>query len=259
MKLAVSGASGRMGRAVVRLAVEAGHEVVGAVAASEVGADAGEIAGIRRLGVAIAATPSALAGSGAEVVIDFSAPSALPAVARAVASAGCALVSGTTGLDDAANAALDAAARAVPVLWEPNMSVGVLVLGRLLERAIASLGADVDVEIVEVHHRMKADAPSGTALRLAEIARTARGDEGALVTGRAGKVGMRPRSDVGVLAVRGGDVVGEHTIHLLGLGERLELTHRASSRDLFARGALRAASWLVGKRPGRYSLGDVLG
>jgi 4-hydroxy-tetrahydrodipicolinate reductase len=258
VKLAVFGASGRMGRAVMRLAAEAGDVVVCAVSATDVGADAGELAGTKRSGVAIVADPAAVAGSGAEAIVDFSTPSAVPLVADAAVRARCALVSGTTGLDDAAKAALDRAARDVPVLWEPNMSVGVFVLGRLLERAIAMLGSDIDVEIVEAHHRMKADAPSGTALRLAEVARAARKDEGALVTGRTGKPGARPRSEIGVLAMRGGDVVGDHTVHLLALGERLELTHRASNRDLFARGALRAAAWLVGKPARRYTLADVL-
>lgn len=258
MKLAVFGASGRMGRAVARLAIEAGDTICCAISATDAGADIGELAGAKKTGVVVISEASALAKSGAQAVIDFSAPSAVPIIADAAARAGCALVSGTTGLDDAAKAALERAAERVPVLWEPNMSVGVFVLGRLVERAIAMLGSDLDVEIVEAHHRMKADAPSGTALRLAEIARAARKDEGALVTGRAGKPGARKRSDVGVLAVRGGDVIGDHHVHLLALGERLELTHRASSRDLFARGALRAAAWLAGKKPGRYTLAEVL-
>jgi 4-hydroxy-tetrahydrodipicolinate reductase len=149
------------------------------------------------------------------------------------------------------------------------MSVGIHVLSSLLARAIAALGPGFDVEIVEAHHRMKVDAPSGTALRLADVAReavAARGDRAAaasspqvdLVTGREGRPGARSASEIGVLALRGGDVVGDHTAFLFGDGERLELSHRASSRDLFARGALRAASWLPSRAPGRYSLSDVL-
>ena len=137
------------------------------------------------------------------------------------------------------------------------MSVGVHVLSALLERAIAALGPDYDIEIVEAHHRMKVDAPSGTALRLAEVARAARG--GRYVTGREGKPGARTGDEIGVLALRGGDVIGDHTAFLLGDGERIELTHRASSRDLFARGALRSGVWLVGRPAGRYRLADVLG
>lgn len=235
MKLAVVGAKGRMGQAIVRLAPEHGWTVA---AALDKGDDLATIAGV-------------------DAVVDFSHASSAADVAAAAARAKAALVSGTTGLDARAEAALDAAAKVVPVLWEPNMSVGVLVLGQLLREALALLGADADVEIVETHHRMKADAPSGTALRLVEIARRAR--EGApVVTGREGKPGPRGR-EIGVLAVRGGDVVGDHTVHLLGQGERLELTHRATSRDVFAHGALRAASWLAGKPARRYRLADVVG
>ena len=190
------------------------------------------------------------------MLIDFSAPSVVPDAARACAKCGVALVSGTTGLEDAQKAALDEAAKKIPVLWEPNMSVGVLVLGELLRSALAMLGPGFDVEIVETHHKKKVDAPSGTASRLAEIAHEARG--GALVTGRSGKPGARKSDEIGVLAVRGGDVIGDHVVHLLGAGERLELTHRATSRDVFASGALRAAAWIAGKPAGRYALRDVL-
>jgi 4-hydroxy-tetrahydrodipicolinate reductase len=137
------------------------------------------------------------------------------------------------------------------------MSVGVHVLGALAAQAIAMLGPDFDIEVVETHHRMKVDAPSGTAIRLAEIARDARGGA-RLVHGREGKPGARATSEIGVHAVRGGDVVGDHTVFLLGAGERIELTHRASSRELFASGALRVARWIVGKPPGRYGMVDVL-
>jgi 4-hydroxy-tetrahydrodipicolinate reductase len=145
------------------------------------------------------------------------------------------------------------------------MSVGIHVLSAILARAIAALGPGYDVDIVETHHRMKVDAPSGTAIRLAEVARTAvqarDGEASRLVYGREGRPGARASlpSEIGVLAVRGGDVVGDHTIHLMADGERLELTHRAQSRDLFARGALRAAGWIVGRPPRRYRLDDVLG
>ena len=190
------------------------------------------------------------------VLVDFSSPSIVAEAARACTLAGVAIVSGTTGLDEGAKRELDAAARAVPVLWEPNMSIGILVLSELLRHSLAMLGEGFDVEIVETHHRMKKDAPSGTALRLADVAREARA--GALVTGRSGKAAARAPAEIGVLAVRGGDVVGDHVVHLLGDGERIELVHRATSRDVFARGALRAATWLVGKPPGRYALRDVV-
>jgi len=223
---------------VVRLAGEQGIEVVCTI-------DAGD--------------PIArLAKSGAEVVIDFSTPGATAALAEVAASAGVAIVSGTTGLGGEARGALDKASAKVPVAWEPNMSIGVHVLGELVKRAIAMLGADFDVEIVEAHHRMKVDAPSGTALRLAEIAKTAM--SGArLVHGREGLPGARSATEIGMHAMRGGDVIGDHVVHLLGAGERLELVHRASSRDLFASGALRVARWVVGKAAGHYTMADVLG
>jgi 4-hydroxy-tetrahydrodipicolinate reductase len=243
MRIAVVGARGRMGRTIVALAEEGGIEVVAAI-------DAGD-----RL--------DALAASGAEVAIDFSSPSATTELAGVAASAGIAIVSGTTGLGDEARAALDRAAARVPVAWEPNMSVGVHVLGDLVARAIALLGPDFDIEIVEAHHRLKVDAPSGTALRVAEIAREARqerreSEESRLVHGREGRPGARAPSEIGMHAVRGGDVVGDHSVYLLGAGERIELVHRASSRDLFAVGALRFARWIAGKPPGRYGMADML-
>jgi 4-hydroxy-tetrahydrodipicolinate reductase len=236
-RLAVVGARGRMGSAVVRLAREANVEVVCAL-------DQGD-------------SMEALKGSGAQALIEFASPRATAEACRAAAEAGVAVVSGTTGLDDAARAALDAAARSVPVLWEPNMSVGVHVLSALLKRAMELLGPGFDVEIVEAHHGKKADAPSGTAMRLAEVARAAR-DGAFFVHGREGRPGPRKQGEIGVHAVRGGDVIGDHTVMLLGQGERLELTHKASSRDLFAAGALRAATALVGRPFGRYALADVL-
>lgn len=260
-RVAVLGANGRMGRAVVRIAHEAGLRVVCAVGASDVGKDAGELAGVGALGVPVVSDVGAIATSGAEVLVDFSAPAVLVSACDACVRGNVAIASGTTGLDDTGKRALDAAAERVPVLWEPNMSVGVHVLSALLAKAIASLGPGYDVEIVETHHRMKVDAPSGTALRLAEVAKAARetaGNSTRFVTGREGKPGARQADEVGVLALRGGDVIGDHTAFLFGDGERIELTHRASSRDLFARGAVRAGRWLVGKAPGRYHLADVL-
>lgn len=255
MKIAVLGASGRMGRAVVRLAHEGGHTVVAAIGAGDAGVDAGELAGIGAIGTKIT---TGLDLAGADVVVDFSSPAIAAEAFAACAQQKVAFASGTTGLEADALAALDAAARAVPVLWEPNMSVGVHVLSALLAQAIAALGPGYDIEIVETHHRKKVDAPSGTALRLAEVARKARSEASRFVTGRDGKPGARTTEEIGVLALRGGDVIGDHTAFLLGDGERIELTHKASSRDLFARGALRAAAWLAGKPAGRYGLADVL-
>jgi 4-hydroxy-tetrahydrodipicolinate reductase len=255
-KVAVLGANGRMGRAVVRLAREAGMTVVAALGKGDEGRDAGELAGIGPIGVRVGGDPSALATVGADVVIDFSAPAALREALAACEAGKVALVSGTTGLDAKTEVALDAAAAKVPVLWEPNMSVGVHVLASLVEAAVRALGPTYDVEVAEVHHRAKVDAPSGTALRLAEVVKGARG--GRYVHGREGRPGPRTEDEIGMHALRGGDVIGDHTVFLFGDGERLELTHRASSRDLFARGAVRAAAWIAGRDPGRYRLADVL-
>jgi 4-hydroxy-tetrahydrodipicolinate reductase len=257
MRLAVVGASGRMGRAVVRLAHEAGLPVVCAVSTTEVGRDAGELAGIGPIGTCVVGGMAALEHARADVVIDFSTPSATQALAAVAAASGTAIVSGTTGLGDDARAALDRAAAQVPLLWEPNMSVGVHVLTRLVAQVAASL-AEWDIEIVETHHRAKLDAPSGTALRLADAMKAARAGETRLVHGREGKPGPRARGEIGVHALRGGDVVGDHVVHFLGGGERLELTHRATSRDVFAHGAVVAARWLAGKPAGRYALADLL-
>jgi 4-hydroxy-tetrahydrodipicolinate reductase len=242
-----------MGMAVLRLAAERGLDVTRAVGRADV--PLGSLA-LLGPGVALEADVAALASGGFDVAVDFSSADVFPALTRAVVRAGAAFVSGTTGLSDESVQALDTASRSVPVLWEPNMSVGIHVLTHLLRQALAALGDSVDVEIVETHHKKKLDAPSGTALRLAEIVKES--SRGPLVHGREGRVGVRRSREIGMHAVRGGDVVGDHSVHLLGAGERLELVHRATSRDLFAAGALRAAVWLAGRAPGRYTLDDVL-
>jgi 4-hydroxy-tetrahydrodipicolinate reductase len=256
--VSVCGATGRMGRAVIRLCGEAPDlEIVGACAGPGdpgLGEDAGTLAGAGRSGVAIT-DDMASALLGAQVVIDFSQPQALEQLARLAARQGVALVSGTTGLKDLA--LLDTAAARIAVVWAANMSLGVQVLSELAAEAARRLGPGFDIEICETHHRSKVDAPSGTALRLADALREVRSLRP--VTGRTGIVGARAPDEIGVLAFRGGDVIGDHTVHLLGPGERLELTHRATSRELFAQGALRAARWVVKQPPGRYSLKDVLG
>ena len=274
LKLAIVGASGKMGRAVVRLAHDLeGAEIVCAIGNAEVGVDAGELAGVRRIGVAVTSHMTALASSGADVVIDFSSPLVTASLAEIAAHAKLAIVSGTTGLDDAAVAALDRASESVAVLWEPNMSVGIHVLGDLVRRAVLALGPAFDIEIVEAHHAQKIDAPSGTALRLAKVAQAARTDATRLVHGRESRSGgvaassataaaapaPRQSGEIGMHSMRGGDVIGDHTVHMLGDGERLELTHRATSRDVFAHGALRAARWIAARPAGRYALVDVLG
>jgi 4-hydroxy-tetrahydrodipicolinate reductase len=258
MRLGVVGASGRMGRAVIRLASADGIAIAWAVAATEVDRDAGELAGLGSLGVRVVEGLGLVDLAAADVVIDFSAPKVTGALAPLAAACGVAMVTGTTGLDEAARDAVAGAAARIPVLAEPNMSVGVHVLARMVAEAAVALD-DFDIEIVETHHGAKIDAPSGTALRLADVAARARGGETHQVHGRQGKPGVRPKSDIGMHAVRGGDVIGDHVVHLFGGGERLELTHRATSRDVFAHGALRAARWIVGKPAGAYTLRDVLG
>ena len=258
MRLAVVGASGRMGRAVVRLAREAGAEIVCAIGASDMGRDVGELAGIGVIGTSVTDSLGALDHARADVVVDFSAPAVTLALAPIAAAARCAIVSGTTGLADDGRAALALAAKRVPVLWEPNMSLGVHVLSQLVSQAVRLL-ADWDIEIVETHHRLKIDAPSGTALRLAEVAQAARADATRLVHGRQGKPGARGSSEIGMHALRGGDVIGDHTVHLMGGAERIELTHRATNRDVFAHGAVRSATWIAGKPAAAYTLRDVLG
>lgn len=260
MKLAIFGATGRMGLAVARLAHAAGVSIVGGVCSSSdpgLGRDIGELAGLGFIGVVTTADVSS-GLLGADVVIDFSTASAVQALFTTAARQRVAIVSGTTGLDEAAQRSLTRAAELTAVLTAPNMSLGVHVLTELVQQAVRRLGPSFDVEITEIHHRRKIDAPSGTAKRLAEAARSARPELHEL-HGRSGDVGARTDTEMGVLGIRGGDVIGDHTVFLFGAGERLELTHRASSRELFAHGALRAAQYLAGKPPGRYGMADVLG
>lgn len=261
MKLAIFGATGRMGLAIARLAHAAPDvQIVGGVCADGdpgLGRDIGELAGIGQIGVVT--TPDLASGLlGADVVIDFSVAAAAPQLFNVAARQKVAIVSGTTNLDDAGKKALEKAAQSVPVLWAPNMSLGVQVLAELVEQAVRRLGLGFDVEITEVHHRKKVDSPSGTAKRLAEAAKAARA-ELREIHGRSGDVGARTNEEMAVFGLRGGDVVGDHTVYLFGQGERLELTHRASNRDLFAHGAIVAARFLAGKPAKRYTIADVLG
>lgn len=250
-RIAITGASGRMGRAVARLAPEHHCAVVGALAAPS---DVGTVIE----GVTVVGEPAA-AIAGAECVIDFSHPDAVTQIAAACREHKIALVSGTTNLHDEAQRALEELAKVAPVMWAPNMSLGVQLLAELVEQAVRRLGLGFDVEIVETHHNKKIDAPSGTAKRLIDAVRAGMMSDEPAVHGREGNVGARSRGEIGVHAVRGGDVIGDHVVHLFGQGERLELTHRATSRDLFAHGALRAACYLVTKHPGRYTIKDLLG
>jgi 4-hydroxy-tetrahydrodipicolinate reductase len=262
VKVVVTGAAGRMGTQIVRLvAGDEGLKLTGAVERpGHAGQDAGALAGLPPLGVAVAEELAA-AIAGADVVIDFTSHEASARNAEVCAEKGVALVIGSTGFTPEAKARVAAAARKVPIVLSPNMSVGVNVLFELVRQAAKTLGDAYDVEIVEIHHKRKRDAPSGTAVALGEVAARAldRDPADALAYTRHGILGERPPWQIGIQTLRGGDVVGEHTVFFCGEGERLELTHRATSREQFARGAVRAAHWIAGKPAGLYDMADVLG
>ena len=259
-KVALHGATGRMGRTIARICLDSpAFELVGAAARSDDPAldhDMGILVGLPNAGVAVGADVSG-ALLGADVAIDFSLAPAVEGFVAAAVAQGVAIVSGTTGLDERQLASLERASKTVPVLWARNMSLGVQVLAELVTEAVRKLGPGYDVEVVEVHHHHKVDCPSGTALRLADAARQAR-PELEDTCSRVGQVGARKANELGVFGLRGGDVIGDHTVHLMGLGERLELTHRATSREVFAHGAVRAAAWIKGKPPGMYTIADVV-
>ena len=261
IRVAINGVAGRMGLRLAALGsaeedmtIVAGLESAGHPA---LGRDVGELAGIGPLGLAVT---TAWEGE-ADVLVDFSTPAGTMARLPEVVTKGTAAVIGTTGLTDEQKAAVARAAEKVPVLLAPNMSVGVNLLFKLAGDVARALGDGYDIEIVEAHHRFKKDAPSGTALRLAERIAEATGREVAtdLVHGREGAVGERTGREIGMHAVRAGDIVGDHTVLYSTLGERIELTHRAHTRDTFVRGALRAARFVAGKPAGLYGMQDVLG
>jgi 4-hydroxy-tetrahydrodipicolinate reductase len=264
IEVVVTGAAGRMGSEIVRAVRAAeGLSLAGAVERPgyPAGVDAGAAAGLAPIGVPITSDLAAALRRKPAVVVDFTHFEASARCAEACAREGVALVIGSTGFTPEARDRVAAAAREIPIVLSPNMSVGVNAMFELVRRAAAALGDAYDVEIVEMHHRLKKDAPSGTAVRLAEIAAAAlaRDPGKSLRLERVGMVGERPPGEIGVQTLRGGDVVGEHTVYFVGMGERLEITHRATSREQFARGALRAARWIPGKPPGLYDMGDVLG
>lgn len=254
LRIVVTGVAGRMGAEVLRIVREDpdARFVAGTVRARGPAAELGS-----RLSVPVDDSLEVAIGRGADAVIDFTSPAAAVSHAKTCAGSGTPLVTGTTGLEPEDHRAIEEAARSIPIVLSPNMSVGMNLLFRLVAEAAEAL-PDFDAEIVEIHHSQKKDAPSGSALRLARAIAEGRGGEGELVHGRQGQVGERPAGPIGMHAVRGGDVAGDHTVFFFGTGERLELTHRASSRAAFAAGALRAARWVVGKAPGLYSMQDVL-
>jgi 4-hydroxy-tetrahydrodipicolinate reductase len=264
MGLIVTGAAGRMGRTLVRVIAETpGVALAGALeraGAPELGRDAGELAGLGASGIRITDDPLPLFAK-AEGVVDFTAPAASVAFAELAAQARIVHVAGTTGLLPADEEKLRAAGRHGIVIRSGNMSLGVNLLAALVRKAAAALDADFDIEIVEMHHRHKVDAPSGTALMLGQAAAEGRGVDlaAASVRVRDGHTGARKRGDIGFATLRGGSVVGEHTVIFAGEGELIEFTHKATDRVLFARGAVKAALWGRGKKPGFYSMADVLG
>jgi 4-hydroxy-tetrahydrodipicolinate reductase len=265
IRTVITGATGRMGSTLLRLVSEAqDFELVGATVrkgSAAVGQDAGEAARLGTLGVALMDDLGRAIDTGrAQVVIDFTSAESSVAHARTCAEHNVPLVIGSTGFTVEAHAEVVAYAKRIPILLAPNTSVGVNVVIRMAAELARVLGEGYDVEVLEAHHRMKKDAPSGTALKLATVLAEAlrRGPED-FTYSRHGQVGARPRREIGVQALRGGDVVGEHTVFFFGEGERIELTHRATSRDQFGRGALRAARWLRGCAPGLYDMADVLG
>ncbi len=260
----VAGAGGRMGGRIITMITQTeGIELSAAFERPDspaVGKDAGVVAGVGELGVNIEDALDKVLDKG-DVIIDFTFHEASVQHAKKAAEKGRAMVIGTTGFTNQEYEALDECSKSFPLVLAPNMSVGVNLLYKLLETAASVLGDDYDVEIVEAHHRMKKDAPSGTALQLGRVVAKALGrdfDEVAVFE-RHGLIGERSRKEIGIQTIRAGDIVGEHTVLFGGIGERIEITHKASSRDTFAKGAVRAALWVVGKPAGRYSMQDVLG
>lgn len=263
-RIALTGIAGRMGRTLAE-AIAAGAEVAlaGAVErpdSSVIGTDVGELTGMGRNGLLVASDLDQVVAE-CDVVIDFTAPAATLAHLACCRAAGRPLVIGTTGLDAAGREALAAAAADIAVVYAPNYSVGVNLSFKLLEMAARVLGDSVDIEIIEAHHRHKVDAPSGTALRMGEVVAAALGRDLAEVAvyGRQGHTGARERATIGFETIRAGDIVGDHTVLFAADGERLEITHKASSRMTFAAGAVRAAVWATGQGPGLYDMNDVLG
>ncbi len=264
MRLVVTGAAGRMGRTLVR--VIAGSDkcvLAGALerpGAGEIGADVGDLAGVGRLGIAVSDDPLPLLAA-ADGVLDFTAPAASVELAGLAAQARIVHVIGTTGLSPADLSAIAAAGRHAVIIRSGNMSLGVNLLAAVTRKVAAALDEDFDIEIVEMHHRHKVDAPSGTALMLGEAAAEGRGIalETHAARGRDGHTGARRQGDIGFAVLRGGSVVGEHSVIFAGEGERVEIAHKAEDRTVFARGAVKAALWGRGCKPGVYSMADVLG
>lgn len=263
INIAINGAAGRMGRCLIQAVAETdGLQLAAAIDRPEstlMGVDAGELAGIGKLGVPLSSDLHA-ATRQADVIIDFTLPEATMALLPLCVENQCRPVIGTTGFDAAQKQQIQQSAEKVAVLLAPNMSVGVNLSLKLLDLAARVLGDSVDIEIIEAHHRHKVDAPSGTALRMGEVVADALGRnlKECAVYGREGRTGERDRQTIGFATVRAGDVVGDHTVLFAAEGERIEITHKASSRMTFAYGAMRASTWLMQQQPGLFDMQDVL-
>ncbi|MEA1229236.1 4-hydroxy-tetrahydrodipicolinate reductase [Acinetobacter sp. IRS14] len=262
-RIGILGAGGRMGRTLIQAVQQAGYQLAAAVERPEsslVGTDAGELAGIGSVGVKVSGNLAEVLKD-CDVIIDFTAPVATAQHLKLCREAGVAMVIGTTGMSDEQKAELDEVATHTPVVYAANYSVGVNVSIKLLELAAKVFGDTVDIEVIEAHHRHKVDAPSGTALMMGEaIADTlGRNLKEVAVYGREGHTGPRDRQTIGFETIRGGDIVGEHTVMFIGEGERVEVTHKATNRMNFASGAVRAAAWVVGREARKYDMKDVLG
>ncbi len=264
MKIAIAGAAGRMGRVLTRIVNETpGLEVAGGIepkGSAHIGSDMGTLAGIGTLDVAVTDNPQELL-SRIDGVIDFTVPAATLALVGLSAQARLVHVIGTTGINDDGEARIGQAARQARIIKSGNFSLGVNLLTALVRKVAATLGSDYDIEVLEMHHKHKIDAPSGTALMLGRAAAEGRGIDlkNRSVRSRDGHTGARTAGDIGFATLRGGSVIGEHTVMFAGETERIELTHKASSRDMFAKGAVKAALWGLDKQPGLYSMNDVLG
>lgn len=264
MRIAVTGAAGRMGKNLIEAVHQADGVTLGAAVARPestlLGADAGELAGVGKLGVALSGNLEGVLDQ-FDVLIDFTHPSVTLENLQICRRAGKAMVIGTTGFGAAEKQLLSEAGEDISIVFAANFSVGVNLCLKLLDTAARVLGDDVDIEVLEAHHRHKVDAPSGTALRMGEVVANALGRDldKVAVYGREGQTGARARETIGFATVRAGDVVGDHTVLFAADGERVEITHKASSRMTFAKGAVRAASWLSGRSAGLYDMQDVLG
>ena len=263
IKIAVCGAAGRMGQRILVAAVEAGCTISGALERPghpQIGQDAGLIAGCGQLGVAISDDLNAVV-EGCDVLIDFTTPKISLKNLEVCGLKKKSIVIGSTGFTPEERALAAELAKDIPAVLAPNMSVGVNVCFKMLKDLAKTLGDGFDVEIVELHHNKKKDSPSGTAVRMGEVVAEALGRDYNQVANyhREGICGERTKEEIGMQTVRGGDIVGEHTVYFIGMGERIEISHRAMSRDMFSRGSIRAAKWIVGKAPGLYDMQDVLG